>query len=226
MQPKEDEEPMEQEQEDIAPSDSESPGEARAPAKPECSEPPDPPVTSSECSRDKGLHPEDEAVGAVFQSHEVPAESAREGDQLVTTVRQKPVEMFPPPLEKIHGAPSGDRDSSPIDAELPPSPAAGEAEPGKDLQAELVIKMQAGDPGSLKEPKNVSIRSPGHEARIPGGQNHQLEAEEFPKPCSVGLTMGSPKPEVEADEQARSVGVTDVQQLEQSAKSLLDSSGG
>ncbi|GCC20077.1 hypothetical protein chiPu_0018724, partial [Chiloscyllium punctatum] len=232
--PKEDEELMEQELN--APSDSGlkgSPSEARAPisAEPECSEPPDPPVTNSGRFRSK----EGEGAATVSRSLGAVGGSRQDGGELVVTVRPKPLEGVPLMSEKLHRASAGDRDARPTDIKLPPSPAVDTPEPGKHLQAELVIKMQAGgqaepkvqpkDRASLMDLKNVSSQSPRHDGSNPGGQNHQLETTEFPKPHGVGPITGSPKLEVEADEQSRSTGVADVPQSEQSAKSLLDSSG-
>ncbi|XP_060709944.1 TP53-binding protein 1 isoform X2 [Hemiscyllium ocellatum] len=232
--PKEDEELMEQELD--APSDSGlkgSPSEARAPgsAEPECSEPPEPPVPGSGRFRSR----EGEGAAAVSRSLGAIGGSRQDGEELVVTVRPKPVAGVPLMSEKLHRASSGDHGARPTDVKLPPSPAVGTAEAGKHLQAELVIKVQAGDQAepkvqpkdraSLMDPKNVSSRSPRHDGSNPGGQNHRLEPTELPKPRGVGPITGSPKPEVETDEQSRSTGVADVPQSEQSAKSLLDSSG-
>ncbi|XP_041034145.1 TP53-binding protein 1 [Carcharodon carcharias] len=232
-QPKEEEEPMEEEEV----SDSSDIGlketfnEERTPvlADPDSSQPEHPLITGSEDLENKDLCTEEENAP---ESCEGVGDSPKEDDKLIVTAQLKPVEKVPELPEKICLVSSGNQEGPTADSQLLPSHGGKVADPGKELQAELVIKMQAEDQKAFKEQKNLDSQNegtPGQEPKNLGGQNHQQEVEELPKPSSVDQSMGTPKPQershLEPDVQILNKGAPDLQQSEQSAKSLLDSSG-
>ncbi|XP_078063260.1 TP53-binding protein 1-like, partial [Mustelus asterias] len=220
-QPKEEEEPMEEEISDAV----KLKGIFRVPvlANPDHSHPERPLVPASEHSgnKDRGIE-EEEAP----ESREAIGQSPNADDKAAS---QKPREKVPESSEKIGLVSSGDQEGLTEDSQL----QGGEvADAGKELQAELVIKMQAEGEETFKEQKNPGSQSeatPGQEAKIPGRLNHQPEAEELAKASGVDLSMGSPKTQgasqQEPDVKIRNKGVPDLQQSEQSVKNLLDSSG-
>ncbi|XP_078388330.1 TP53-binding protein 1 [Cetorhinus maximus] len=230
-QPKEEEEPMEEEISDSSDVGlKETFNEERTPvlADPDSSQPERPLITGSEHLENKDLCTEEEDAP---ESGEGVGDSPPEDDKLIVAAQQKPMEKVPESPEKICLVSSGNQEGPTANSQLLPSHGGEVADPGKELQAELVIKMQAEDQKAFKEQKNLDSPNEGTPEQEPknlGGQNHQQEVEELPKPSSVDQSMGTPKPQershLEPDVQILNKGAPDLQQSEQSAKSLLDSS--
>ncbi|GCB81382.1 hypothetical protein scyTo_0021829, partial [Scyliorhinus torazame] len=232
-QPKEEEEPMEEEisesSEIVRLKGTFNEGRTSVLANPDSSRPEHPLATGAEYLENKVLYTEE---GKASENCEAIGQSPKEDDEPSIAAEQKPVEKLPgSPGKTCLGSP-GNQEGSRADSQLLPSPGAEVTDPGKELQAELVIKMQAADQKTFQEQKGLGGQSgaaPGQEVKDLGGQNHQQEVEEFPKPSSLDLSVAPPKPEgtgqLEPDAQTRNKGVIGLQQSEPSVKSLLDSSG-
>ncbi|XP_067871653.1 TP53-binding protein 1 isoform X2 [Heterodontus francisci] len=224
-QPNQEEEPMEEisESSDIVLKGASSEERTLVLANPDSSHPEHPLVTGSESLKGKILCTEQENVS---ESCVAIGGSSKKDEELIGSGQQKRVEnqeKVLEPSEKICVVSSGSQEGSAADAQ--PSQGGEVMDPGKDLQAELVIKMQSED---QKDLGNHSEGTPKQEPKNLGGQNHQQEVEELPKRSSIDLS-GTPKPhetcQLEPDVQIQNKGAADLQQSEQSVKSLLDSSG-
>ncbi|XP_067829601.1 TP53-binding protein 1 isoform X2 [Heptranchias perlo] len=232
-QAKEEEEPMEEDMSESA--DVELKGianEERTPIlpNPDSSQPEHPLVTGSQDLESKDLCNEEENAPESFVAT---GEGPRKGEELIVAAQQKPVaseETVSESSEEICVVSSGNQERSTADTQPVALHVSEVTDPGKDLQAEMVVKMQPEDQKAVKEEKNLDNHSDGTPQEVPtslGGQNHQQEVE-LPKPSGNELSMGIPKPnetsQLEPDVQIQNRGAEDLQQSEQSVKSLLDSS--
>ncbi|XP_062927067.1 TP53-binding protein 1 isoform X2 [Mobula hypostoma] len=116
--------------------------------------------------------------------------------------------------------PSGQREGLPGDCQSSGAGGAEVADPGRDIRVELVVKVQADDPGSQ------SAGSPRQEPRDVETWNHRKAVEGLPRPSRVEPSTGSLKDDSEGElpGQAHKQGAEE-NQSEQSVKSLLDGSG-
>ncbi|XP_051898606.1 LOW QUALITY PROTEIN: TP53-binding protein 1 [Pristis pectinata] len=123
----------------------------------------------------------------------------------------------------IRTVPSGRQEGASGDCQPLGVGDAEATDPRRDLHAELVVKVQAEDQGTLKL-GSQSAGSAHQEPKNVGAQNHRKATEELPRPSRVDPSTPKEESEGEPGGRIQKQGAEEVQS-EQSVKSLLDGSG-